>query len=230
MDPRPSSGAQVPPAEGLERCAHAQAPVARLTPAGNCREQIRRLHYPITVDELDYERAVDSFYEGLYRFAFSLAGNEDDACELAQETYARLLTKGGQVRDPAKIKSWLFTTLYRIFLGWKNRQARLPHQEISSVEHELPPVTPAMLDFLEDDAVRAALLGIKEHYRLPLTLFYLQDHSYQEIAGLLDIPIGTVMSRLSRGKEMLRATLAAKAIGERDGIIPVHRISHKKQA
>ena len=179
--------------------------------------------------ELDYEQAVNSFYEGLYRFAFSLAGNEDDASELTQETYARLLTKGGQLRDPAKLKSWLFTTLYRIFLGWKDRQARLPHIEIGSVEHELPPVTPAMLDFLEDDLVRAALLSIEEHYRLPLMLFYLQDHSYQEIAGLLDIPIGTVMSRLSRGKELLRTALAARSVGESDGIISINRISNRRQ-
>ena len=181
------------------------------------------------MDSLDYEHAVNTFYEGLYRFAFSLAGNEDDAGELTQETYARLLSKGGQVRDPEKVKSWLFTTLYRIFLGWKTRQARIPHHEISSVEQELPPVTPALLDFLEDEAVREALLVIEEHYRLPLTLFYLQDHSYQEIANLLDIPIGTVMSRLSRAKELLRVALAAKAIRERDGIISVNRISQRKQ-
>lgn len=181
------------------------------------------------MNESEYEQAVNSFYEGLYRFAFSLAGNENDASELTQETYARLLTRGGQLRDSGKVKSWLFTTLYRIFLGWKNRQARLPHHEISTVEHELPSVTPAMLDFLEDDAVHEALLGIEEHYRLPLTLFYLQDHSYQEIATLLDIPIGTVMSRLSRGKELLRTALAAKAIGENEGIKPVNRISHKRQ-
>jgi hypothetical protein len=117
------------------------------------------------VNQLDYEQAVSSFYEGLYRFAFSLADKEDDACELTQETYARLLAKGGQLRDPEKVKSWLFTTLYRILLRWKTRQARLPHHEVSSVEHELPPVSPATLDFLEDEAVRQALLSIEEHYR-----------------------------------------------------------------
>ena len=180
------------------------------------------------MDDLDYEHAVNSFYEGLYRFAFSLVGNEHDAGELTQETFARLLTKGGQVRERFKVKSWLFTTLYRIFLGWKNREARLPHYEISSVEHDLPPVTPALLDYLENDAVREALLAIEEHYRLPLTLYYLEDHSYQEIATLLDIPIGTVMSRLSRAKTLLRAALAAKAIGGNDGIIPLNRISHRR--
>jgi RNA polymerase sigma-70 factor (ECF subfamily) len=87
---------------------------------------------------MDYEQVVASYYEGLYGFAYSLAGNKDDACELAQETFARLLAKSDQVRDRSKIKSWLFTTLYRIYLGWKRREARLPHLEIASVEHELP--------------------------------------------------------------------------------------------
>ncbi len=182
------------------------------------------------MDDLDYERAVNSFYEGLYRFAFSLAGKEDDACELTQETYARLFTKGAQVRDPDKVKSWLFTTLYRIFLGWRERQTRLPHHEISTVEHELPPVTPALVDYLENEAVLQALMEMEEHYRQPLTLFYLEEHSYQEIAGLLDIPVGTVMSRLSRAKSMLRAALAAKAMGPAEGIGPANRISRQRPA
>ncbi|MBM3839932.1 MAG: hypothetical protein FJ398_18575 [Verrucomicrobia bacterium] len=89
------------------------------------------------VNETDYEHAVSTYYEALYAFGYSLAGNEDDACELTQETYCRLLTKGSQLRDASKVKSWLFTTLYRVFLGWKDRRARLPHFEISSVEGEL---------------------------------------------------------------------------------------------
>lgn len=190
---------------------------------------MRQVLYHTTVDELDYEHAVSSFYEGLYRFAFSLAGNKDDACELTQEAYARLLTKGGQVRDQAKVKAWLFTTLYRIFLGWKNRQARLPHHEISTVEHELPSVTPALVDFVENDAVQEALLNIEEHYRLPLTLYYLQEHSYQEIAKLLDIPIGTVMSRLSRAKAMMRVALVNKSIGPDRGIISPDHPSHRSR-
>lgn len=71
------------------------------------------------MNDADYEQAVvAAYYESLYAFAFSLAGNADDACELTQEAYCRLLTKGGQMRDPSKVKSWLFTTLYRVFPGW----------------------------------------------------------------------------------------------------------------
>ncbi len=182
------------------------------------------------VNETDYERAVSSFYEALYGFAYSLARNEDDACELTQETFARLLTKGGQVRDQSKLKSWLCTTLYRVFLGWKNREARLPHVEISTVEHELPFVTPAMVDTLENDTVREALLGIDERYRAPLMLYYLEEHSYAEIAGILDLPIGTVMSRLSRAKALMREALAARCAGVQSKIVPLAPPSKFKQS
>lgn len=180
------------------------------------------------MNDADYEQAVATFYEALYAFGYSLAGNEDAAGELTQETYCRLLTKGGQLRDPSKVKSWLFTTLYRVFLGWKDRRARLPHFEISSVEGELPVITPAHVDVLENDAIRDALLELEEHYRLPLMLFYFNDHSYEEIAGILDIPVGTVMSRLSRAKWLLRERLVARSIGvERvSKILPFERKSN----
>lgn len=177
------------------------------------------------VNDLDYEQAVAAFYEALYAFGYSLAGNEDDACELTQETFCRLLTKGGQVRDPARLKSWLFTTLYRVFLGWKERQARLPHCEIGSVERELPAITPELVDRLENEAIRDALMELDEHYRLPLMLYYLEDHSYAEIAGILDVPIGTVMSRLSRAKALLRERLVARGIGVENNVVPIRQAS-----
>jgi len=173
------------------------------------------------VNEADYEQAVNSFYEGLYRFAFSLADNSDDACELTQETFARLLAKGGQLRDHSKVRAWLFTTLYRTYLGWKRRETRFPHLEIASVENELPPVTPETVDKLENEAVSRSLLELEERYRVPLSLYYFENHSYAEISEMLDIPIGTVMSRISRAKELMRKSLAAKSIGVERKIIPI---------
>jgi RNA polymerase sigma-70 factor (ECF subfamily) len=180
------------------------------------------------MNDMDYEQAVNSLYEGLYRFACSLAGNSDDAAELTQETFARLLVKGGQLRDHSKVKGWLFTTLYRIYLGWKRRETALPHYEIASVEGELPPVTPEMVDKLENQAVSDSLLEVEERYRVPLALFYFENHSYIEIAAMLDIPIGTLMSRLSRGKELMRKSLAAKSIGVERKIISINPARQKE--
>jgi RNA polymerase sigma factor (sigma-70 family) len=163
------------------------------------------------VDESDYEKIVALHHHDLYRFAYSLAGNADDACELTQESYYRLLSNGGQLRDPTKIKAWLFTTLYRVFLNQKHRSARFPHLTISSVEHELPALTPEMVSKMDGLLVMEALLEIDERHRTPLILFYLQDLSYREIAEILDVPVGTIMSRLSRSKAALRDYLSDRA-------------------
>jgi RNA polymerase sigma-70 factor, ECF subfamily len=166
------------------------------------------------VDELDYEQIVASHHEEIYRFAFSLTGNRADACDLTQETYVRLLMRGRQLRDRGKVKSWLFTTLYRIFLGRKRHESRFPHFEIYSVENEVPPLTPEMADQADAESVMDAALSIEPHYRAPLVLYYLEGLSYREIAGALDMPVGTVMSRLSRGKEMIRQRLAVRLSGK----------------
>ena len=163
------------------------------------------------MDELDYEQIVALYHHDLYRFAYSLVGNADDASELTQETYYRLLSNDRQLPDPTKIKAWLFTTLYRVFLGQKHRSTRFPHLTISSVEHELPVLTSEIVNAMDSMLVMEALLEIDEHHRTPLALFYLQNLSYREIAEILDVPIGTVMSRLSRSKVALRDHLAARA-------------------
>ena len=163
------------------------------------------------MDELDYERIVALYHDDLHRFAFSLARNADDAKDLTQESYCRLLSKGGQLRDHGKVKSWLFTTLYRVFLGWKRHEKRFPHFDLAATEQELPVLTPETVDKLDGAVVTDALHEMDEHHRTPLVLFYLQSLSYREIAEMLEIPVGTVMSRLSRGKAVLRDLVTARA-------------------
>jgi RNA polymerase sigma-70 factor (ECF subfamily) len=151
-------------------------------------------------------------HESLYRFAFSLAGNPDDAADLTQEAYVRLLNKSLQLRDRTKVKSWLFTTLYRIFLGSKHRENRFPHVEVLSAEDELPPLAQDIADEVDGEMAMDTALDLEEHFRVPLVLHYLQCLSYREIAAILDVPIGTVMSRLSRGKDLLRQRLMVKKL------------------
>jgi RNA polymerase sigma-70 factor (ECF subfamily) len=169
--------------------------------------------------DTDLETIVEAHHQGLFAFALSLAGNRDDACELTQEAFCRFASKGHQLRDRARAKSWLFTTLYRIYLGWKRRESRLPHVEMSSVESELPHLAPEAAEGADAGVVLDTLLQLDERYRAPLMLFYLEDHSYQEISVILDVPVGTVMSRLSRGKDQLRRWLLHAAGRNKERII-----------
>ncbi len=163
------------------------------------------------VQTLSFEQVVDSFYQSLYHFALSLAKQPSDACDLTQETFYLWATKGHQLRDTSKTKSWLFTTLYHQHLNSRGRQAHFPHCEIETAEQELPNISPPMIRQMDVATVMDTLRQIDELHRLPLSLFYLEEHSYAEIAAILDIPVGTVMSRLARGKALLRQMLNDKS-------------------
>ena len=163
------------------------------------------------MDELSFENVVNAHYEPLYRFALSLSRSEADAGDLVQQTFYRWATKGGQLRDRSKVKSWLFTTLYREFLGQRRHEDKFPQVEISTEDgRELAAESPSPDKHLDGAGVMSALQRLDETYRAPLALFYLEEHSYREIAEILEIPIGTVMSRISRGKELLRKVVLEK--------------------
>ena len=160
---------------------------------------------------LDFESIVAFYYKPLYQFAFSLTRSEADACDLTQQTFYVWATKGHQLRDVSKVKTWLFTTLHRGFLESRRRQTRFPHQELSEVPQELPALTPSFADGLDSATVLKALASVDEVYQAPVALFYLEECSYKEIAEILDVPIGTVKSRMARGIMKLQTILANEA-------------------
>ena len=165
------------------------------------------------MDEWSFENVVNAHYESLYRFALSLARSEADAGDLVQQTFCRWAAKGAQLRDKSKAKSWLFTTLHREFLGQRRREDRFPKVELSSLAEDGPELAadlPLPQNQLDGASVMAALRRLDETYRAPLTLFYLEEHSYRDIAEILDVPAGTVMSRISRGKALLRKIILEK--------------------
>src|SRR5215510_7387124 len=140
----------------------------------------------------EFEQIVSEHYESLYRFAYSLTQSEADAWDLAQQTFYLWSTKGHQLRDISKVKGWLFTTLHRAFLASRKRQTRFPHFEFTETQSELPVITPTFASQLDSDEVMRALNQLDEIYRGPIALFYLEDCSYQDIADILQTPIGTV--------------------------------------
>ena len=155
----------------------------------------------------DFEQLVDRHYAALYRFAFSLAKNAGDACDLTQQTFYLWASRGHQLRDTSKVKSWLFTTLYREYLTTYRHNTKFPSVDIDDAALEMPGVAPSIFNDIDGTTVVEALAQVDEVYRAPLTLFYLNELSYKEIAEVLEVPIGTVMSRLSRGKSQLRQRL-----------------------
>ncbi len=158
----------------------------------------------------DFQQLVDRQYAPLFRFALSLAKSEADAADLTQQTFFLWASKGeDQLRDRSKAKSWLFTTLYREFLGRLRHEVRFPNVELDDVREEEMSILPNANAF-DSGTVLEALHEVDEPLRAPLTLFYLEQFSYQEIANMLNVPIGTVMSRLSRGKTLLRQRLLSK--------------------
>jgi RNA polymerase sigma-70 factor, ECF subfamily len=160
--------------------------------------------------EKDYfvKATIDEHYRGVYQYALSLCRNEDDACDLTQQTIATFVEKVHQLRDTSRVKGWLYTTVYRGFLkvrSGRNREEPLDEETPSHV----PELEARQAVDLDGQLVMAGLQRLATPYRAVLTLFYLEDLSYKEIAACLDLPIGTVMSRLNRAKELLRAELIA---------------------
>lgn len=155
---------------------------------------------------VDFETLVQSFYIPLYRFALSLSRRESDAADLTQQTFLLWAKKGHQLRDKSKVKTWLFTSLYREFLAGKRDEAHFV-DSTDDVKLMASPTLSVVVE-LDGDTIVRALRSLEEIYRAPLMLFYLQQLSYKEIAETLNIPIGTVMSRICRGKARLRNALA----------------------
>jgi RNA polymerase sigma-70 factor (ECF subfamily) len=155
-----------------------------------------------------FEEIVARYYEPLYRFAFSLTRAEQDACDLTQQTFYVWATKGQQLRDPSKAKAWLFTTMHRAFLAMRHRNNRFSDYSLeeSGIE-DFVAFTPDFADAADSTQVLPALAKVDAVYQAAVSLFYLEDCSYQEIAEILEVPVGTVKSRIARGIGQLRELL-----------------------
>lgn len=177
------------------------------------------------MEETAFKQLVDAWYEPLYRFAYSLAKRPEEASDLTQQTFYRWARKGHTLRDAAKAKSWLFTTLYREFLDQRRRKQMDSLEDLPPTKQDPVDLSASDVDAMDHQIVLETLQSIDETFRAPLTLFYLKDLSYQEIADVLDVPIGTVMSRLSRAKKRLREALAERLKDSKVIEFPNSRIS-----
>src|SRR6266478_206695 len=164
------------------------------------------------MDSDDFAQIAARYYEPLYKFALSLTRAEADACDLVQQTFYVWAAKGYQLRDHSKVKSWLFTTLHRAFLAARHRHTRFPHHGLEEVPMEdLPAYSPDFANAADSSQVRSALAKVDVVYQAAVALFYLEDCSYHDIAEILEVPLGTVKSRIARGIVQLRQLLGVAA-------------------
>lgn len=158
----------------------------------------------------EFEFVVQQHYQGLYRFALLLTASDAEARDLAQQAFCVWAEKRHTIRDSNKTRSWLVTTLSREFLKECRRRNRFPESVLDEGAVRAPDLTPDVICQLDAKLLCRALRGVQDRYRVPLVLFCLEGRSYLEIARTLGIPVGTVKSRISRGKRQLGAAIAVR--------------------
>ena len=145
----------------------------------------------------------------LYGTAYRMTRNAHDAEDLVQETFLRAYRGFDRFEPGTNIRAWLFTILHRVRTDAFRRAGRSP-QTVEMIGEG--PAVPAPQEALASGAedIERALAALPEVFRVAVLLRDVEDLSYDEIAGVLDIPIGTVMSRIHRGRVLLRAALSKR--------------------
>ena len=156
----------------------------------------------------DRAALIEEQIPGLRRFACALLrGNREAADDLVQDTLERALSHWNLRRNQGNLRGWLYTILYNRFLSDQHRvRRRGPHDALSE-ETELPGIDGGQHSVLEHRDLLRAFSALPEEQRSVLFLIAVEDLSYEEAARVLGVPIGTVMSRLSRAREHLRVLL-----------------------
>jgi RNA polymerase sigma-70 factor (ECF subfamily) len=160
------------------------------------------------------QRLVEDHYASLYRYAFRLSGCAADAEDLTQEAFCTAQLKWSQLRDPGRVRPWLFSIVRNSYL---HRLRERRHEQSLSLDGlgDVPEPPPGPLPEVGPEQLQEALSAMPETFRTPLILYYFEDFSYRDIAEQMELPIGTVMSRLSRAKTFLRARL--QTVRENEG-------------
>ena len=176
-----------------------------------------------------FEAQAIPFMDQLYGAALRMTRNPADAADLVQETFVKAFAAFAQYQQGTNLKAWLYRILTNSFINTYRKKQRDPYQgtldeledwQIGSAEsltqgRATRSAEAEAIDHLPDSAVKDALQSIPEDFRLAVYFADVEGFSYQEIADIIKTPVGTVMSRLHRGRRMLR-TLLADYAGERD--------------
>ncbi len=175
-----------------------------------------------TQDRIDLPELVKEHHMVVYRYAFRLCGCAAEAEDLMQQAFLIAHQKVHQLRSGSAARSWLLAVVRSCFLKSIRKPRPTPAADIDLLVNEMAD-TGSLSEPIDREELAAALNELPEEFRLVLLMFYFEELPYQQIAEQLKIPIGTVMSRLSRAKEHLRRRLVADDEGDA-AANPLHRV------
>jgi RNA polymerase sigma-70 factor (ECF subfamily) len=162
-----------------------------------------------------WEEVARNHGQFLYAVAYRLTGNVDDARDLVQEALLRV-RRGLATYEPGSLEGWLARIVTNVFLDEVRRKRRRPVQALPENPDLVVPPSEAADDAADaaglSTEIQAAIASLPEEFRVPVVLCDIADQSYEEIARALDVPIGTVRSRLHRGRRLLRAELVTRGV------------------
>jgi len=157
-----------------------------------------------------FEKHLSPYVSILYKSAIRMCGNPENAQDLVQETLYAAIKHFGQLKDPEKTKYWMFSILKNLFLREIEKTKKRAEIEFDSICDRLSGGHNIEEEFLRAElksSIRDVLNTLEEKLRLPLTKFFFDGLSYKEISDCMNIPIGTVMSRIARAKVHLKKEL-----------------------
>ena len=154
---------------------------------------------------IDMAQLVSDHHAVIYRYAYRLSGSTADAEDLTQHVFLVAQQKIGQVRDPSRVRGWLYAVLRSCYLRSRRRKIPMPAGDLKLDVESIPQEVPD--DVVDEQLLQAAIDRLPADFKMVVMMFYFEQCSYLEIAEALSIPMGTVMSRLSRAKGHLRRQL-----------------------
>ena len=172
-----------------------------------------------------FETAAMPLVPQLFRHAMWLERNRTEAEDLVQETLVHALQSFHRFAPGTNCRAWLITILHHLRANRRRRQGReIVAADADDSRANVVPFVPPIADRLTDEDILGALRQIPPHHQEVILLCDVEEMTYKEIAAALEIPVGTVMSRLHRGRELLRTALA------RTGAVPAPRTTRQSEA
>ena len=157
-----------------------------------------------------YERWVRDHADELYRLAYRLCGDRDVAEDLVQETFYEAWKSLGRLRHEDRARAWLYQILRHRYARLRRTESRTPlHVPLDSVEPATSHAPSEADSSIRHDALQTALNGLSDRVKVPLLMVFMEGQTCQEAADRLDLPLGTVLSRIHRAKRRLRELLRA---------------------